>query len=99
MFQEHLNNPCEVQNQDIWTFERNDPSNFDGIKEFARYEERSGCCKKLGSTLKRNKLHLIMELMKHSLGTPIPDDRLDKSFNEFSLVWPTEDVKRKIEMK
>ena len=46
-----------------------------------------------------DKLDLLMELMKHSLGTPIPDEKLNYSFNEFSLLRPSDDLIQKIEEK
>ena len=103
-YHKDVNSPCEVENKDIWTFERTltpgmHVNDFEGIKKLTEYKTESGCCRKLSSSLKRNKLQLIMEMMKHSLGTPIPDNRLNKSFEEYSLLWPTENIKQKIEKK
>ena len=100
----HVNNPCDVENKDVWTFERSvAPSmhvnRYQGIKKLTEYKVESGCCRKFSSALKRNKLHVIMEMMKHSVGTPIPDNRLNKSFDEFSLAWPAKDLVQKIEEK
>ena len=99
ILQKHTNNPCEAGNKDTWTFERFNPlmSKYEGIKKFTRYEVGSGCCRKLASTSKRNNLHSIMEMMRHSLGSPIPDNRLNQSALGFSVVWPTEDLIRQIE--
>ena len=96
------NNPCEIKNKDIWTFEGYVPSmsmGYGRVKDFAYYEDRPGCCKKFASVLKRDKLQLIMEMMKHSLGTPIPDEKFNPNFDELSLVRPTDEVIRKIEEK
>ena len=95
------NNPCGIKNKDIWTFEGYVPSMGigEGIKDFASYEERPGCCKKFAPILKRHKLQLIMEIMKHSLGTPMPDEKFNQSFDGLSLVRPTDEVIRKIEEK
>ena len=103
-YKKRANNPCEVENKDIWTFERTltpgmHVNDFEGIKKPTEYKTETGCCKKLASKLQRNKLQLIMEMMKHSVGTPIPDNRLDKGFEEFSLVWPTDEFVQKMEKK
>ena len=100
----HVNNPCDVENKDVWTFERSvvpsmHVNRYQGIKKLTDYKVESGCCRKFSSSFKRNKLHLIMEMMKHSVGTPIPDKRLNKSFDEFSLGWPAKDLVQKIEEK
>ena len=93
-YQKHVNSPCEVGNKDTWTFKRVSPQMNvgQGIKDLAAYEVEPGCCGKLKSILTRDKLDLIMELMKHSLGTPIPDEKLNYSFNEFSLLRPSDDL-------
>ena len=74
-------------------------NDFEGIKKLTEYKTETGCCKKLASKLQRNKLQLIMEMMKHSVGTTIPDNRLDKGFEEFPLVWPTAEFVQKMEKK
>ena len=74
-------------------------NDFEGIKKLTEYKTETGCCKKLASTLQRNKLQLIMEMMKHSVGTTIPDNRLDKGFKEFPPVWLTEELVQKMEKK
>ena len=96
-----MNNPCAVGSKDTWTFERGAPTMTigEGIKDRTAYDVESGCCGKLSPFLARDRLELIMELMKHSLGTPIPEDRLNKSFDELSVVRATEDITRKIEEK
>ena len=96
-----MNSPCAVGSKDTWTFERVFPQMNvgQGIKDLRAYEIESGCCGMLKSILRRDKLDLIMELMKHSLGTPIPDEKLNYSFNEFSLLRPSDDLIRKIEEK
>ena len=70
-----------------------------GIKDLTAFDVESGCCGMLKPILRRDKLDLIMELMKHSLGTPIPDEKLNYSFNEFSLLRPSDDLIQKIEEK
>ena len=102
--QKHVNNPCGVGNTDIWTFERIKESDIDmnyygNIKKLTDYETASGCCKKFSPVLERNKLYLIMDLMKHSLGVPLPDNRLNKRLKEFSLLWPAEDLVQKVEKR
>ena len=96
-----MNNPCDARSKDIWTFERVSSQMIDGqgIKDLTAYEVESGCCGMLKSFLRRDKLDLIMELMKHSLGTPIPDEKLNYSFNEFSLLRPSDDLIQKMEEK
>ena len=70
---------------------------YEGIKKFTSYEVGSGCCSKSASLLKRKNLHLIMEMMRHSLGSPIPDNRLNQSLGGVSFVWPAEDLIQQIE--
>ena len=96
-----MNSPCDIGSKDTWTFERvSAQMNVgQGIKDLTAYEVESGCCTVLKSVLRRDKLDFIMELMKHSLGTPIPDENLNYSFNEFSLLRPSDDLIRKIEEK
>ena len=96
-----MNNPCDIGSKDTWTFERVIPTMNvgQGIKDLTSYEVESGCCRMLKSILRRDKLDWTMELMKHSLGTPIPDENLNYSFNEFSLLRPSDDLIRKIEEK
>ena len=99
VFKKRVNNPCEGGNDDTWTYERfsSSMSKYEGIKKKTRYDMESGCCRKLASHLKRNNLHLIMEMMKHSLGNPIPDKRQNQRFDRFTLAYPKEDVAEKIE--
>ena len=96
-----MNNPCDVGNKDTWTYERvsTQMNVGQGIKDLTAFDVESGCCGMLKSILRRDKLDLIMELMKHSLGTPIPDEKLNYSFNEFSLLRPSEDLIHKTEEK
>ena len=96
-----MNSPCDVGGNDTWTFERVSSQMYvgQGIKDLTAYEVESGCCGMLKTILRRDKLDLIMELMKHSLGTPIPDEILNYSFNEFSLLRPSDDLIQKIQEK
>ena len=96
-----MNSPCAVGSKDTWTFERVFPQMNvgQGIKDLTAFDVESGCCGMLKPILRRDKLDLIMELMKHSLGTPIPDEKLNYSFNEFSLLRPSDDLIQKIEEK
>ena len=69
----------------------------ENVKWLTEYEAKSGCCRLFASSLERSKLELIMDLMKHSLGVPLPDDRLDNHFDTFSLLWPNENLVGRIE--
>ena len=69
----------------------------ENVKWLSEYEVKSGCCRLFASSLERNRLRLIMDMMKHSLGVPLPDDRLDKHFDTFSLLWPKENLVGRIE--
>ena len=69
----------------------------ENVKWLSEYEVKSGCCRLFASSLERSKLELIMDVMKYSLGVPLPDDRLDKDFDKFSLLWPKENLVKRIE--
>ena len=88
--------------KDIWTFKRHDGTSIyvnkhETVKWLTEYEAKSGCCRLFASSLERSKLELIMDVMKYSLGVPLPDDRLDKDFDKFSLLWPKENLVKRIE--
>ena len=102
-YKKHWNNPCQDSNNDIWTFERQF-NQYGGIKEYTAFRAKSGCCAKLAPFLKRDRLNFIMNIMKYSLNTPMQEDlqtltSKNKSFNEFPILLPTEDLIRKLEKK
>ena len=102
-YRKHWNNPCQDSNNDIWTFERQF-NQYGGIKEYTAFRAKYGCCAKLAPFLKRDRLNFIMNIMKYSLNTPMQEDLQtltykNKSFNEFPILLPTEDLIQKLEKK
>ena len=74
------------------------------VARSASLERMSGCCNALIPLLKRQNLKSVMELMKFSLGTPIPRGNLYANqsqipVTDFPLFQPSESLKMLMETR
>ena len=106
-YRKHLNNPCSDAMKDFFIMrssEDKEYNSFGKLRARGKSLERvDGCCSALVPILGTQNLKLIMDLMKFSIGTTIPQSPkynkypLEMSSKAFPLFQPPSRLKRMIE--